>query len=85
MAKGKSRSVFERAKEQTSFANIGWEIADVQRFRPQWDEDQCRTFLQTIERQLAVATLMAGWEALDALIQHHERKEQGNDERPDDQ
>lgn len=78
---GRKRTVFDQAV-RTTYANIGWEVADVQKFRPQWDEARCRAFLESIERQLAAATLMAGWAALDALIQQHEK---GNHEpRGDD-
>lgn len=80
----KRKTVFDRAVK-TSYANISWEVADVQKFRPQWYEGKCRAFLERIERQLAAATLLAGWEALDALIQHDERKEETGDERAHDQ
>lgn len=77
------KTVFDRAI-RTSYATICWEVADVQKFRPAWDENQCRMFLQVVERQLAAATLMAGWEALDALIRHHEQGKVMNEPRGDD-
>jgi hypothetical protein len=77
------KTVFDRAI-RTSYANIGWEVTDVQKFRPAWDENQCRVFLQTVERQLAAATLLAGWEALDVLIQQYEQGKVMHEPRSDD-
>ena len=71
MTKAK-RTVFEKAI-RTSYANIGWEPSDVRRFRPEWDEPKARAFLEHVEQRLAATTLMAGWAAMDALIDFEKR------------
>ena len=68
----RKKSVFQMAKRQ-SYANMGWEASDVQRFRPRWTEQQAREFLERVEQRLAAATLLAGWAALEALIMEFEK------------
>jgi hypothetical protein len=77
MAKdARKKSVFQMAKRQ-SYANVGWEPEDVRRFRPAWGEPQARAFLEAVEQRLAVATMLAGWAALEALIVEHEKGQHG--------
>lgn len=48
------------------------ELRDVQAIRPQWDEQQARTFLERNSAIIGNTMLMAGVEVLRQLVEAHE-------------
>jgi hypothetical protein len=73
------RSVFRMAQRR-DYATITWDVGDVRRLRPQWSDQQARVFLERVERHLAAATLLAGWAALESLIDGFEQEQDDGQE-----
>ena len=48
--------------------NITWSLADIKSRQPQWSDDRCDEFLADVAKSIEDASIIAGWEVIDALI-----------------
>jgi hypothetical protein len=51
------------------FADVYWQIADVQALRPDWPDAQCRQFLDHVADRLRSVMCEAGWGYLSDAIE----------------
>jgi hypothetical protein len=53
---------------KVTFAEVKWQVGDVQTLRPQWTEAQCLDFLNDNGKYIQEAMVIAGWDAMKELI-----------------
>lgn len=50
------------------FAKVFWTAQDLKESRPDWSEDQCNAFLDSIGEEITDAMIQAGWAVIDSKL-----------------
>jgi hypothetical protein len=58
------------------FADIYWQVCDVQNRRPDWTAAECRRFLDDLEESIMEAMCEAGWGIIDDALEQAEMSEE---------
>ena len=58
------------------FADIYWQVCDIQNRRPGWSDAECRNFLEDLEESIMEAMCEAGWGVIDDALDQEEEQEE---------
>jgi hypothetical protein len=54
------------------FADVYWQVCDIQNRRPDWTDAECRYFLEAMEEDISDAMCEAGWGVIDDALDRSE-------------
>ena len=58
-----------REDKPEKFAGVSWRISDLETLRPSWTRPRIRQWWCDNERRIQDAMVMAGWEAIETLLE----------------
>lgn len=58
-----------------NFASVFWTPRDIKLSRPDWSDEKCVDFLDSIDRRLEQTMIACGWGFIDEMLRIHETEE----------